>query len=108
MKKLTVHTLGVASLGKLVGTYAAILGLLFGIVSAISGVVAVIANNDYSVLEDVLFSIAILVAGFVVAPLIWFALGWIQGALMAVIFNVVVSGSGGLTMNVEEEGTVKK
>jgi hypothetical protein len=31
-----------------------------------------------------------------------FLLGWLQGAILAVVFNVVVSGSGGLSVHVEE------
>ncbi len=107
MKELTVHTIGVVSLGKLIGTYAAIIGLLVGIVSSISGLVAVIANNDYSVLQNIFYSIAILAAGFILVPIVWFILGWIQGALIALVFNVVVTGSGGLSMTVEE-GPLKK
>ena len=38
----------------------------------------------------------------IVYPLVMFLLGWIQGAIMAVVFNVVVAGSGGLDLEVAE------
>lgn len=106
MKELVVRKVGIASLGKLIGTWAAIVGLVFGVIGAISTVVAVVANNDLSVLQDVLYSILALAVGIIVVPLFWFALGWLQGAILAVIFNVVVAGSGGLAIDVEENDLV--
>ncbi len=108
MKELVVHKIGISSLGKLLGVWFAIVALVFGIIGSISGVVAVVAHNDFSLLQNIFYSIAILAFGLVVYPMLWFALGWLQGALLAIIFNVVVTGSGGLTMEVEEGSVVKK
>ena len=103
MKTLTVHRVGVASFAKLFGVWAAILGLLVGVVGAITSTVGVIANNNYSVLGDIGVSIAIIVGWVVVYPLVMFLIGWIQGAIVAIIFNIVVSGSGGLALTIDEE-----
>lgn len=108
MKELVVHKIGISSLGKLIGVWFAIVALVIGIIGAISGVVAVVAHNDFSLLQNIFYSIAILVFGVVVYPLIWYALGWLQGALLAIIFNIVVTGSGGLAMQVEEGPVAKK
>lgn len=103
MKSLTVRRVGVASFAKLFGVWAAILGLLVGVVGAITSTVGVITNNNFSVLGDIGVSIAIIVGWVVVYPLVMFLIGWIQGAIVAIIFNIVVSGSGGLDLIVEEE-----
>lgn len=103
MKELTIQKVGVSSFGKLIGTWFAFVGLIFGFIGAVSSVVAIVSNNDLSVLQDVLYSILALFVGVILVPMLWFVIGWLQGALVSVIFNVVVSGSGGLTIEVEEK-----
>lgn len=103
MKTLTVRRVGVASFAKLFGIWAAILGLVFGVIGAITSTVGVISNNNYSVLGDIGISIAIIVGWVIVYPLVMFLIGWIQGAIVAIIFNIVVSGSGGLALTIDEE-----
>lgn len=102
MKKVIIHEVGVASLGKLVGTWYAIVGLVVGVISAVAGTVGVIANNNYSILVDVLASIAIVIGSIVIIPVVLFLVGWLYGALMAVVFNVVIKNSGGLAIKTED------
>lgn len=102
MKELVVHKVGVGSLGRLVGTWAAIVGLIVGVLAAIVSVVSVFANNDYSVLGGVFVSVLIVLGWIVLYPVVMFAFGWIQGAIIGLVFNFVVSGSGGLKIQVEE------
>jgi hypothetical protein len=102
MQKLVVHKVGVMSLGKLVGVWGAILGVIIGVISAVVSSVGVIANNDFSVWGDILAAVGIVLGWIIVYPLVMFLLGWIQGAIMAVVFNVVVAGSGGLDLEVAE------
>jgi hypothetical protein len=102
MKELTVHKVGVGSLGRLVGTWAAILGLIVGVLAAIVSVVAVFESNDYSVLGGLGVSALIVLGWTVVYPLVMFAFGWLQGAIIGLVFNLVVSGSGGLAIQVSE------
>lgn len=102
MKTLTVHRVGVASFAKLFGVWAAILGLIVGVIGAITSTVGVITNNHFSVLGGIGISIAIIIGWVVIYPLVMFLVGWIQGAIVAIVFNVVVSGSGGLALTIDE------
>jgi hypothetical protein len=111
MKRYLVHKLGVGSLGKLIGVWFALVGLFVGVISAVVSVVSVFANNDYSVLAGVGIAALLAVGWVVVYPVVMFFIGWLQGAILAIIFNVVVAGSGGLSMHMEEtnmDGTPKK
>lgn len=101
MQRFLVQKVGIGSLGKLVGTWFAILGLLGGVVASVVASVAIFDNNS-SALLSILCSLLATVGLLVVCPLVWFLVGWLQGAVLAVVFNVVVSGSGGLSVHLEE------
>jgi hypothetical protein len=102
MKKVNVTRVGVGSLGKLVGIVNAIVALAIGVVASIVTTVGVIANNDFSVFGDVFAALGIALFGLIVYPLLWFAFGWLYGALIAIIWNAVLGVSGGLQIETEE------
>ena len=102
MNKILLQKVGVSSLGKLFGTVNAIIGVIIGTVSAIVTTVSVVANNDYGVLTDVFVAIGITLVGVVVYPLVLFAMGWLYGAVVALVVNLVVGASGGLELEVED------
>lgn len=102
MQRLVVHKVGVGSLGKLIGTWFAIIGVVVGVISAVVSTVSVFANNSYSFLAGLGIAVLLVVGWVLIYPVIMFLLGWLQGAILAVVFNVVVSGSGGLSVHVEE------
>jgi hypothetical protein len=102
MKKLVVHKVGISSLGKLVGVWAAILGLVVGVIGSVVSVVSVFENNNYSVLGGIGVALLVVLGWVIVYPVVMFVVGWVQGAIVAIVFNVVVAGSGGLTLDVEE------
>ena len=102
MQRLVVHKVGVGSLGKLIGTWFAIIGVVVGVISAVVSTVSVFANNSYSFLAGLGIAVLLVVGWALIYPVIMFLLGWLQGAILAVVFNVVVSGSGGLSVHVEE------
>lgn len=101
MQRFLVQKVGIGSLGKLVGTWFAILGLLTGVVASVIAAVTIFDNNS-SVLLSILYSVLATVGLLILYPLVWFLVGWIQGAILAVIFNIVVAGSGGLSVHLEE------
>lgn len=102
MQRLVVHKVGVGSLAKLIGVWFALVGLVIGVISAVVSTVSVFANYDYSVLGGIGVAILLVIGWVFVYPIVMFVIGWIQGAILAVIFNVVISGSGGLSVHVEE------
>ena len=107
-KKVNITKVKTGSLAKLIGTLNAIIMLAVGIVFSVTATVAVIANNDFSVLEDVFAALTIVLVGFVIYPLIGFAFGWIYGGLLGLIWNAVLGTSGGLEIETEEVADVKK
>ena len=102
MQRLVVHKVGVGSLGKLVGTWFAIVGVVVGVISAVVSTVSVFANNDYSFLAGIGIAILLVLGWVLLYPVLMFFIGWLQGAILAVVFNVVIAGSGGLSVHVEE------
>lgn len=102
MQRLVVHKVGVGSLAKLVGVWFAIIGLVIGVLSAVVSAVSVFANNNYSVLGGIFVAVLVVLGWILVYPLVMFFVGWLQGAIVAIVFNVVISGSGGLSVHVEE------
>jgi uncharacterized membrane protein len=101
-KKVNITKIKTTSLAKLVGTLNAIIALAVGIVFSITATVAVISNNDFSVLEDVVAAAFIVLIGFLVYPLVGFAFGWLYGGLLGLIWNAVLGTSGGLEIETEE------
>ena len=107
-ESVVIRKVGISSLGKLVGTVQAIVGLAIGIIGAIVGTVSVVSNNENSLGTNILLSIGIVLVGVVVYPLIAFLIGWLYGALVAVVLNVVVGISGGLELTVDAKDTPLK
>ena len=102
MQKLTVRKVGVTSLGKLVGVWQAIIGLVIGVFGTVVTTVNLFEENTYGLFTRIGVAFLVALGWLVVYPLVMFLIGWIQGAILGVIFNIVVSGSGGLSLDVEE------
>ena len=102
MQRFVIHKVGVGSLGRLIGTYFAILGLIVGVISAVVSTVSVFANNSYGILAGIGIAALVVIGWVVVYPVVMFFLGWVQGAILALVFNFVIAGSGGLSVHLEE------
>lgn len=110
MQRFVIHKVGVGSLGRLIGTWFAIVGLVVGLLSAVVSTVSVFANNSYSILAGIGIGALIVIGWVVVYPVVMYFIGWLQGAILALVFNFVVSGAGGLSVELEEtalDGTSK-
>lgn len=101
-KNVTVTHVGASSIGRLVGTVNAIFALAGGLVASIVAISNVVATHDYSVLMNIGISAAIIIGGIVVMPLFAFVFGWLYGALIGVIWNLLLGATGGLGMTVED------
>jgi Ca2+/Na+ antiporter len=106
-KLLTVKHLDVLSIGKFVGTINALIAVVIGMLAAIATSISIMTNNHYGVFETIGLSAAIIAAGILVYPLVMFFVGWLYGILAALVFNLFIGVSGGITMTVDEE-TEKK
>ena len=102
MQRFVIHKVGVGSLGRLVGTWFAIVGLIVGLLSAVVSTVSVFANNSYSIIAGIGIGALIVIGWVIVYPVVMYFIGWIQGAILALVFNFVVSGAGGLSIELEE------
>lgn len=103
MKKLTIKRLETFSIAKFVGTVNAIIAVLVGLIGSFGAMISLISSNEYGGWESFGLSIAVLAGGIVLYPILMYFLGWLYGALMALIFNLFVGVSGGITVDVEEE-----
>ena len=107
-KKIMVTQVGAASIGRLVGTVNAIFALAAGLVGSIVAIADVVAMNNYSLLMNIGVSVAIIMGGIIVLPLLAFLFGWLYGALAGFIWNVLLGAAGGLEVHVEEVTTAVK
>ena len=103
MKEVTITKVGVGSLGKLLGFANAIISLLIGIVAAVVSTVSVIANNNYSVFQDILVALGITFGYILVLPLVAFGIGWLYGAIIAFVWNVFLGAASGLDIQTVEK-----
>jgi uncharacterized membrane protein YdbT with pleckstrin-like domain len=102
MKVLTIKRLEVTSVAKFVGTVNAVIAVFVGLIGSFSAIISVVTANDHSGFEAFGISLAILIGGIVLYPILMFLLGWLYGALMALIFNLFSNFSGGIKVDVEE------
>lgn len=108
MRNITVTKVGVLSIGKLIGTVNLIVGLAIGLIAAVAGTVAYFSAGSYEFFEGLLGMLAIILTAVVLYPLVMFAFGWLYGALVAFIFNVVVGVSGGVDLTVRDDTPTTK
>lgn len=102
MKTVSIQHIGINSFGKLIGTWYAIIGLFTGIFVAISASINFVNSTDLSVFTEVLISIAIVIGSVTLVPVFAFLIGWINGAITALVLNLVVGTSGGLEVDIED------
>jgi len=104
-KKLTVTGIKATTIGALQGTLFALIGLVTAITFALSSFVDFVDSTD-SLLRGLTFGLANGILAIFVVPLVYFAIGWVIGALQGVVLNALVNLSGGVTVMVrssEEE-----
>lgn len=102
-KRLTVKHVETRSVAKFVGVVNALIAVVVGLIGGIAATVTYLGSGDFGVIETVGLSIAIVGASIVLYPLFMYLIGWLYGALAAIIFNVFVGVSGGIAINVDEE-----
>ena len=107
-RSIIVQKTGVSSIARLVGTVNLIVALVIGFLGAIVAIISYLGQTSNGVFADIGWSIGILLLGVVVYPIIMFALGWLYGALVALIFNLVIGVSGGVELTVADDGPVRK
>ncbi len=103
MKRIVVQRLGVSSVAKYVGVAHAILGVIYGVVALLAAIVAIADTGDLATWHKVLAGIAATLVAFIVIPGVAFLIGWLYGAVFALIVNFVLQTSRGIELDVAEE-----
>lgn len=103
MRKILVRRLGVASVAKFVGTAHAIWAFIVGFLVLFGGIAAVVEQDGWNVWEKFGGSLAVVIFSVVVFPLIAFLLGWLYGAVLALVANLFLHTAKGIELDVEDE-----
>jgi len=102
MKRISIQRVSISSFGKLVGTWHAIIGLFAGILLAITATITFINTSDTGFFTELFISVGIILGSIILVPLFSYLVGWIYGALIALVLNLVVGTSGGLEIDIED------
>lgn len=101
-KKMKITAVNPVSLGTFVGTFYAIIGLVIGLVIAFGSTFAVwFGQSSVTFLQGLGLGVAVGIFSVVLIPIVYFIIGWIQGAVFGFIFNVATSYMGGLEIEAE-------
>jgi hypothetical protein len=95
MAKVTITKLGVGSVGRVVGVYQAIVGLVIGVLVTIN-VRANTCQSSTNLLHDLGISAGVAAFSIILFPLVGFVVGWVEGVVVAFILNVIFAEAGGI------------
>jgi hypothetical protein len=102
MKRVAVTKISVGSLAKTVGVAQAVFAFVIGLISTIM-VAAGAIDETSSFIATLGVSLVWLGFGIILYPLFFFVIGWLQGAVAAIILNFIFAESGGLIVHTNEE-----
>jgi hypothetical protein len=95
---MEIKRIGVLSAAKIVGGVYAGLGLIIGLFSACFGLITFAGLISEADAELAGFGAGLFLAGLCLLPLLYGILGFIGGAIAALIYNVVAGVIGGLEL----------
>jgi hypothetical protein len=102
MKSITLNKVGVGSFAKVVGITQAVFGFIYGLILTVS-VASESITSDTPFVKALGVSVFTLGMSIILLPLIFFVIGWVQGAVMALILNFVFKESKGLDLEIEDK-----
>lgn len=100
MKVLTINRVRVGSLAKVVGVVQAVFGFVYGLGLTLA-VTSDAINANTGFVRTLGVSVFVLGMAVLFLPFIGFLLGWIQGAIAALVLNFVFAESKGLELEVD-------
>lgn len=101
MKSIRVNKLRVGSFAKVVAITQAIIAFVYGAIATLAVVAGVIKESS-SFVQSLGVSIGVIGVGIVLFPVVAYFIGWLQGAIAAVILNFVFKESSGLELEIED------
>ncbi len=99
-KTVTVTRFKVGSLAKVVGIAQAVIAFIIGLIATLAAAAGQITDSS-RIVESLGITAAYFAVGVVIYPLVAFLIGWVQGAVAAIILNFVFKESGGLELETE-------
>jgi len=102
MRKILVRKLGVGSVAKFVGMANAILALVWGVFVMFAGIVTSVEQSNWTFTEKLLGTLGSVSVGLVLIPVIGFALGWLYGAVVALVTNLFLHTAQGIELDIED------
>jgi len=99
-RTVTINKLGV-------GSFAKVVGVAYGLVGLVAGILATLAVSAGAITADTTFVQTLGISlwafgwGVIIYPAIAFAFGWVEGAILAVILNFVFKESKGLELELD-------
>lgn len=96
-----IKSFGILSVAKISGTIYCVLGLILGLLFALISVLSMAAPTDGGMAAAGLGSVALLIFAIVIA-VVYGAVGFIFGGLLAWLYNVVACRIGGIEMEIRE------
>lgn len=99
-RTVSVTKVGVGSFAKVVGIAYALVGLVLGLLATIA-VAAGAITSDTTFVKTLGVSVLAFGWGVIIYPLILFVIGWIEGAIIALVLNVVFKESRGLELELD-------
>jgi hypothetical protein len=102
MRKVTITKISVGSFARVVGVAQATIALVVGLVATILVAAGTISESS-SLVRSLGVSIVWFGMGVVLYPLVMFFVGWVQGAIAALILNLFFAEAGGLRLHLEDE-----
>lgn len=103
MKKFMIRRLGVASFAKFIGVANAIWVFVAAFFAMFAGFAVVFESDDLNIFGKIGSIIAIVAFALVIVPLFAFFVGWLYGAVVALIANLFLHTARGIELDVEEE-----
>ena len=100
---MEIIRIGVLSAAKIVGGVYAGLGLIIGLFSACFGLIGIAGLISETDAEALGFSAGLFLAGLCLLPIVYAVLGFIGGAIAALIYNLVAGVNGGLELELSEK-----
>lgn len=95
---MVLKSIGVFSLAKMMGTLYAILGLIVGMIFALLSVVGAGFAGSGS---EGTFALVFGVGAVFILPVFYGVLGFLAGAVVSALYNVIAGMAGGVELNLE-------
>lgn len=102
---MAARTVTVTKIG--VGSFAKTVGVAYGLIGLVAGVIATVAVSAGAITSDTTFVHSLGVSlwafgwGVLIYPFVAFVVGWVEGAILAVLLNFVFKESKGLELELD-------